>query len=81
VYLSITRKGAQKWLIEKCSLNETKILFADNIWKVAYGGNNQIKRIYNLLYDHENLPYHLQRKEDRLHFFLRILDNLFLSLP
>jgi predicted DNA-binding protein YlxM (UPF0122 family) len=63
-------KGAQKWLIEKCSLNETKILFADNIWKVAYGGNNQIKRIYNLLYDHENLPYHLQRKEDRLKSFI-----------
>lgn len=57
----------QKILIEKCSLNKIKLLKNGkspiNICKLTYGGNTQVKRIYEYLYKDCGDLYLTRKKE------------------
>jgi len=56
--------GCQGFLIKKCSLGRTKLQEGKSTFVLRYGGNRQVKRIFDLLYDRATIW--LPRKRDKI---------------
>ena len=67
-------EGLQKWLMENCNLNKTKIPFKDGIWNVRYGGRRQVSRIFHVLYDDATIW--MPRKRDEIENVVYSLEYL-----
>ncbi len=63
-------KIMQNILVKNCDLNFTKISKQKNIYRLRYGGNKQIKKIYHYLYDGSKI--YMRRKYN---IFKQILEN------
>lgn len=55
-----TLKEIQNFLSKRLNLNITKIIWTGTCWRVSYGGKNQVKKIFDLLY--QNVSIFLDRK-------------------
>ncbi len=66
----------QKWLMEKCNLDATKISpKKGNVFHVSYGGRFQVSKIYHLLYDN-CVSVCLKRRKDIYDKFVLPLNKI-----
>lgn len=65
----------QTILIEKCNVNKVKILFSSGCHHLRYGGNENVRKIFNYLYYDPNSKIFLERKYNYIKNHLENLEK------